>query len=75
VLDYRSTKGEVVPNRGLPELVLIGLPFAVAYGAIARRQGRNTAGWTVLGFLFSLIPLVIIILLPKARQGQRPGVA
>jgi hypothetical protein len=55
--------------------VLIGLPFAVAYGAIARRQGRNTAGWTVLGFLFSLIPLVIIILLPKARQGQRPGVA
>ena len=75
MLDYRSTKGEAVLNIGLPGLLLIELLFAVVCGYIARRKGRSTAAWAVLGFLFSLIALVITILLPKSRPSRQAGVA
>jgi len=74
VLDYPTTKGEIVPDRGLPELPVLELLFVVC-GYLAHRKGRNTAGWTVLGFLFSLIALVVVVLLPTARRSHPAGAA
>ena len=57
-----------MPNVGLPELILIELAFAVACGLIARRKGRSPWGWGALGFLFNIITLVILIVLPRSRH-------
>ena len=34
---------------------------------IARRKGRHALGWLILGFFFSLITLIVILLLPSKR--------
>jgi hypothetical protein len=34
---------------------------------IAKRKGRHAVGWVILGFFFSLISLIIILLLPSKR--------
>lgn len=34
---------------------------------IAKRKGRHTLGWLILGFFFSLIALVVLLLLPSKR--------
>ena len=34
---------------------------------IAKRKGRHAVGWLVLGFFFSLLTLVVILLLPSKR--------
>ena len=36
--------------------------------SIARRKGRSAGLWGVLAFFFSLIPLVIVAILPR-KQG------
>jgi hypothetical protein len=37
---------------------------------IARRKGRHAVGWTILGFFFSLIALIVLLLLPSKRTTQ-----
>ncbi len=37
---------------------------------IARRKGRHAVGWVVLGFFFSLIALVLILVLPSKRTTE-----
>jgi hypothetical protein len=37
---------------------------------IARRKGRHAVGWLILGFFFSLITLIIVLLLPSKRTTQ-----
>jgi hypothetical protein len=32
---------------------------------IAKRKGRHAVGWLILGFFFSLITLIVILLLPS----------
>jgi uncharacterized BrkB/YihY/UPF0761 family membrane protein len=32
---------------------------------IAKRKGRHPIGWLILGFFFSLIALIIVLLLPS----------
>ena len=34
---------------------------------IAKRKGRHAVGWLILGFFFSLVSLIIILLLPSKR--------
>jgi len=34
---------------------------------IARRKGRHALGWLILGFFFSPITLVVLLLLPSKR--------
>jgi hypothetical protein len=38
---------------------------------IARRKGRHAVLWTILGFFFSLITLIIVLLLPSKRVTDR----
>ncbi len=37
---------------------------------IARRKGRHAVGWVVLGFFFSLLALVLILVLPSKRTTE-----
>jgi len=34
---------------------------------IAKRKGRHAVGWLILGFFFSLIALIVLLLLPSKR--------
>jgi hypothetical protein len=38
---------------------------------IAKRKGRHAVGWLILGFFFSLIALVVLLLLPSKRTTAR----
>jgi uncharacterized BrkB/YihY/UPF0761 family membrane protein len=37
---------------------------------IAKRKGRHAVGWLILGFFFSLITLIVILLLPSKRTTE-----
>ncbi len=34
---------------------------------IAKRKGRHAVAWVILGFFFSLITLIVILLMPSKR--------
>jgi uncharacterized BrkB/YihY/UPF0761 family membrane protein len=34
---------------------------------IATRKGRHAVGWLILGFFFSIITLIVLLLLPSKR--------
>lgn len=38
---------------------------------IARRKGRHAVGWLILGFFFSLLSLVVILVLPSKRTTEQ----
>jgi hypothetical protein len=38
---------------------------------IAKRKGRHALLWTILGFFFTLITLIVILLLPSKRTTDR----
>ena len=38
---------------------------------IARRKGRHAVGWLILGFFFSLITLIVVLLLPSKLTTAR----
>ena len=38
---------------------------------IARRKGRHAFGWLILGFFFSLLALVVLLVLPSKRTTQQ----
>jgi hypothetical protein len=38
---------------------------------IAKRKGRHAVGWLILGFFFSLITLIVILILPSKRETQQ----
>lgn len=40
---------------------------------IAKRKGRHAVGWLVLGFFFSLLSLIVILLLPSKRTTEQLG--
>jgi len=44
--------------------------IACAYGCstIAARKGRGTTLWAILGFVFGLLALIVIALLPRKRE-------
>jgi len=45
--------------------------FAVACYFVAKAKGRSIIMWTVLGFLFTWIPLLIVAIMP--RKAGTPG--
>jgi hypothetical protein len=53
-------------------LWLISIAIAVAIAAVCYRiaegKGRRGALWAVLGFLFPIIALIIIFILPDSRK-------
>jgi hypothetical protein len=40
---------------------------AIVCGVIAATKGRNPLGWGVLGFFFSILTLVVIIVIPSKK--------
>jgi hypothetical protein len=45
--------------------LVIAIVFAVACNRIAVSKGRGPILWAVLGFFFSLISLIVILVLPR----------
>ena len=41
-----------------------GIIFGIACGYIANEKGRSAGAWSLLGFFFGLIALIIIVCLP-----------
>ena len=50
--------------------LVIALVFAAWCAAIARRKGRSQFLWAVLGFFFTLIALIIVLILPRTARGD-----
>jgi hypothetical protein len=48
---------------GLVLAIIIGL----ICGAIAARKGRRPALWGILGFLFTIITLIVVLIVPSKR--------
>ncbi|HSP37632.1 MAG TPA: hypothetical protein VLR26_07755 [Frankiaceae bacterium] len=48
---------------GLVLAIIIG----VVCGAIAGRKGRRPALWGILGFFFTIITLIVILIVPSKR--------
>jgi uncharacterized membrane protein len=56
-----------VNHFGFIELLSISVAFAIACGLIASRKGRSVGRWVLLGFLFTLISVLALALLPGRR--------
>ena len=50
---------------------LVWLVILVWIYNLARRKGRHTIGWLILGFFFSLITLIVLLVLPSKRITDR----
>ena len=49
--------------------VLIGsFIAAIICGVIAATKGRSALGWGILGFFFSILTLIIVIIIPSKRK-------
>jgi hypothetical protein len=44
---------------------ILAILIAYACSSIARSKGRSPVVWGILGFFFTLITLIIIVLLPR----------
>ncbi|MGI3782451.1 MAG: hypothetical protein ACRYG2_16945 [Janthinobacterium lividum] len=47
--------------------VVWGLIFAFACYKIAETKGRSPIVWGILGFFFSLITLIVVLVVPRRR--------
>lgn len=45
-------------------ILIWSIMFAIGCGLIANEKGRSAGAWSLLGFFFGLIALLIIICLP-----------
>jgi len=56
--------------------LVFGVIFGIACALIANSKGRSPVLWGVLGFLFGLIPLIIILIMkrksPPMYAGDQP---
>ena len=50
--------------------VLVSLVFAFACAAIAGGKGRSRALFGILGFFFSLITLIVVLLVPRKTRAS-----
>jgi hypothetical protein len=67
-----AAHGRVVLNLGLPDLLFLGVLFAVASGLVASMKGRSVRRWSGLGFLFGPLALVAALLAPR-KAGMEPA--
>ena len=65
-----------MPNIGAPELLFILVMELVFVGLVAwlaAKKGYSAVVWGILGFFFSWIALIIVLVLPSRGQGPSPG--
>lgn len=48
--------------------IIIALIFGAACGTIASNKGRRAVLWFILGFIGTIISLVIVLILPTKRE-------
>jgi len=48
--------------------LLVEIACAYACSTIAARKGRGTTLWAILGFIFGLVALIVIAILPRKRE-------
>jgi hypothetical protein len=48
--------------------VIGGIIAAIICGVIAATKGRSAIGWGVLGFFFSIITLIVVIVIPSKKS-------
>src|SRR5262245_17905809 len=53
--------------------LIFGVIFAIACALIANSKGRSPVLWGILGFLFGLIPLIIILVLKRKSPPMYAG--
>lgn len=47
--------------------VIGGFIAAVICGVIAAAKGRSAIGWGILGFFFSILTLIVVIVIPSKK--------
>jgi hypothetical protein len=47
--------------------VIGGIIFAIICNRVADAKGRGVVMWTILGFFFSLISLIVLAILPRKK--------
>ena len=55
--------------------LILAIVVAVVCGLLAKRKGRSVAGWSILGFFFPLIGLILILVLSEKKPAQPATVA
>lgn len=45
--------------------LIVDLAFAFGCSRIAATKGRGPIVWAILGFLFSIIALIVVLILPR----------
>jgi tetrahydromethanopterin S-methyltransferase subunit F len=50
--------------------LVISVIFAFVCSAIARSKDRGPILWGILGFLFSIITLIIVLVMPRKAYGR-----
>ena len=55
--------------RGIKGIFLLigGVIAAIICAVIAAMKGRNPFGWGVLGFFFSILTLIVVIVIPSKK--------
>lgn len=48
----------------------IAVIFGVIIALVARARGRSTLGWFVFGFLFALLALIVLLVLPDLKKEE-----
>jgi hypothetical protein len=48
-------------------LTIGGVIAAIISAVIAGTKGRNPIGWGILGFFFSIITLIVVIVIPSKK--------
>ena len=56
--------------RGIKGIFVLigGFIAAIICGVIAATKGRSALGWGILGFFFSILTLIIVIVIPSKRK-------
>lgn len=52
------------------EFVMVWLAISMACAIVAGNKGRSSAGWFVLGLLFSILALLIVVVLPSLKPAD-----
>lgn len=55
--------------RGIKGIFLLigGVIAAIICAVIAAMKGRNPFGWGILGFFFSILTLIVVIVIPSKK--------
>lgn len=65
-----------MPNMGAPELLILAVIWIVSVvitAWLAAKKGYSAAVWAVLGFFFTWVALIIVLVLPQHREPPAGG--